>query len=67
MLMLASQFARLYFREGSRPSQSTLRRWILQGTLPGRRVGSQYYVDEGAYIAQNDPLVLKVLQARENE
>ncbi|HQU09662.1 MAG TPA: hypothetical protein PLV25_06855 [Opitutales bacterium] len=65
--MLSSAFARQYFREGSRPSSSTLRRWIMDGVLPGQRVGSHFYVDEAAYLAQNDPLVLKVLRAQEEE
>lgn len=65
MLMLASQFARKYFHEGSRPSASTLRRWIERRAIPGCRIHSHYYVDETAYVAQNDPLVLKVLQAQE--
>ena len=62
MLMLASQFAEQHFADGSRPSASTLRRWIDEGVLPGRRIGNNYYVDIHRYSAVNDQLVLKVLE-----
>jgi hypothetical protein len=62
MLMLASQFARQYFTEGSRPSRSTLARWIERGDLPGRRIGSNHYVDVAQFRAVGDKLVLKVLR-----
>lgn len=61
MFMLLSEFSRRHFSEGSRPSLSTLRRWIERGLLPGRRFGTQYYVDYSLYRAQGDELVEKVL------
>ena len=62
MLMLASQFAKQHFVNGSRPSASTLRRWIDDGVLPGCRIGNNYYVDMQRYSAANDQLVQKVLE-----
>lgn len=60
-LITTRHFAERYFVEGSRPSRSTLRRWIEMGQLPGKRVGDVYYVDEDAWLADGDPLVEKVL------
>lgn len=55
-----------YFGEGSRPAMSTLRRWVDNGDIPGKRIGSSYFVDEAGWLTQNtpandDPLVAKVL------
>lgn len=43
-LMLVSEYRETYFTEGSRPSVNTIKRWIREGELPGKRMGSLYYV-----------------------
>jgi len=58
-LMLISKYA-LQFAEGSRPSKTTMIRWINQGKIYGKKIGGQYYVDPEIEISSN-PLVNKVL------
>jgi hypothetical protein len=48
-LMTPQQWAEKYFDEGSRPSEVTLRRWLNEGKVPGRKVGGTWYVDEHAW------------------
>lgn len=43
-LISISEYRDLRFT-GRRPAASTLRRWIEDGELPGRRIGGCYYVD----------------------
>lgn len=62
MFMLLSQFAKRQFMEGSRPSLSTLRRWIAKGYLPGRWVAGHYYVDYAEFVANGNQLIAKVLK-----
>lgn len=44
-LMLVSEFQRLRFKGGKKPSTRTIRRWIIAGVLPGERIGGRYFVD----------------------
>jgi hypothetical protein len=62
-LMTPQQWAEKYFDEGSRPSEVTLRRWLNEGKVPGRKVGGTWYVDEHAWIANGNELVQRVLDA----
>ncbi len=52
-LISISAFRKQYFKEGSAPSQTTVRRWIQNGAIAGRVVtGSErpaYYVDADAW------------------
>lgn len=61
MFMLPSQFANRYFCKGSAPSQTTLRKWIDDGLLPGRKVGSKYYVDIAKFQSGGDELLERIL------
>lgn len=60
-LMRATQFTELMFCEGSRPSLTSVRKWIEEGALPGRRIGRQYFVDYPAFIAGGDDLLARIL------
>ena len=60
-LMLATEWSAKYFAEGSQPSEVTLARWMRDGKVPARKVGGKWYVDEDAWLAGDDPLVLHVL------
>jgi hypothetical protein len=62
-LMTPQQWAEKYFDEGSRPSEVTLRRWLNEGRVPGRKVGGTWYVDEHAWLADGDEQVRRVLNA----
>ncbi len=52
-LISISAFRREYFKEGSAPGQSTVRRWIQNGSIAGRIIsGSErpvFYVDADAW------------------
>lgn len=60
--MTPQQWAEKYFDEGNRPSVASLRRWLSDGKIPGRKVGGTWYVDEHAWLADDDELVLRVLK-----
>lgn len=62
-LMTPQQWAEKYFADTSRPSEVTLRRWLNDGKVPGRKVGGTWYVDEHAWLADGDDLVRQVLDA----
>lgn len=63
LLMTVSAWSSKYFAPLSAPSELTIRRWIKAGYLPGRKVGGTWYVDEHAWLAGGDELVMRVLQA----
>ncbi len=64
MLLLTPQlWLEKYFDENSRPSEITLMRWLRSGKIPGRKVGGTWYVDEHAWLAGDDDLVRRVLEA----
>lgn len=64
MKVKLSVFREVEFAEGSRPSLSTLRRWIDAKELPGgEKLGKHYFVEMDVYRARGNPLVLKVLRA----
>lgn len=44
-----------------RPAEITVRRWLNEGKVPGRKVGGTWYVDEHAWMANGNDLVLRVL------
>lgn len=45
------------------PSENTLRKWIDEGDLAGKRIGKKYYVDLDAVQSDEDALVASVLNA----
>ncbi len=59
--MKLSQYRQKQFVEGSRPTISTLKRWIDKGEIDGERIGGNYYVRVGEIKPVNH-LVTKVLQ-----
>lgn len=48
-LMKATEFRRKYYSDSTRPSRSTVYRWINNGTLPGLVLEGSYYVDIEAF------------------
>lgn len=62
-LMKATKFRTEYFAKGSEPDIKTLKKCIDDGELPGRRIGTIYYVDLDKLERSNNPLVNKVLAA----
>lgn len=61
LLIDARKWAQKYFAAESKPSDLTVRRWLREGKLIGRKVGGTWYVDEHAWLADGDELVLRVL------
>lgn len=62
-LMTAAAWVEKYFDADSRPADLTLQRWLRAGKVPGRKVGGTWYVDEHAWLATDDELVRRVLEA----
>ena len=62
-LITVERFLEKYSESGSRPRERTLKRWIRQGTIPARKVGGTWYVDEHRWLANGNPLVLRVIEA----
>lgn len=62
-LMTTHDWAEKYFAEESKPADLTVRRWLKDGKVPGRKVGGTWYIDEHAWLAGGDDLVQRVLEA----
>lgn len=62
-LMKATQFRTRYFEKGSEPDIKTLKKWIDDGDIPGKVMGSIYYVDLDRMSKSDNPLVNRVLAA----
>lgn len=45
-LMGIQQWRDKHFTEDSAPDEVTVRRWLRLGTLPGRKVGGMWFIDE---------------------
>jgi len=56
-LMLVSEFRKKRFTGKSKPCERTIKRWIKEGTIPGKKIGGRYYVDvtEEAKQITGDP------------
>jgi hypothetical protein len=62
-LITPQAFAEKYFAEGSRPAETTLRRWMQNGAVPAKKIGGTWFIDEHAWLAGGDELVQRVLEA----
>jgi len=62
-LIKASQFRARYFEKGSEPDIKTLKKWIDDGEIPGKVMGSIYYVDLDKMNKSDNPLVNRILAA----
>ncbi|WP_421793887.1 hypothetical protein [Hydrocarboniphaga effusa] len=60
-LMTPAAWALKYFSEESRPAEVTMRRWFREGAVSARKIGGTWYVDEHAWLADGNDLLLKVL------
>jgi len=63
LLIEAHAWTAKYFAEESRPAELTVRRWIRDGKVPGRKVGGTWYVDEHAWLAAGNDLLQRILEA----
>lgn len=61
-LISPQEFIAKEFSADSAPHEHTVRRWIENGYLPGRRIGSRHYIDDTAFQANGNPIVEKVLR-----
>ena len=52
-LMNIDEYAETYYTEQSRPSRRTIIRLINEGTLPGKKLGRNYYIDVDALEAMS--------------
>lgn len=50
-----------HFEPGSMPSNSTLKRWVENGEIDGKRIGGIYYIDLDGFASDDDALVDAVL------
>lgn len=62
-LMTIHAWIAKYFADGCSPTEITIRRWIQTGSLPGMKLGGKWFVDENAWLAGGNDLVLRVLEA----
>lgn len=59
-----SKFREEHFEKGSAPSAKTVIKCINEGSLPGRKIGGDYYIDMVRYEkTTGNPLVDKILIA----
>lgn len=61
LLIEPAKWAAKHFEEASRPSEVTMKRWLRDGKLPGRKVGRKWFIDEHAWLSDGDELVQRVL------
>ncbi|MBB1060372.1 hypothetical protein [Marilutibacter spongiae] len=52
-----------HFDPESAPSHLNVLRLLRDGKLPGRKVGGTWYIDETAWLAGDDDLVQRILEA----
>lgn len=62
-LISVSAFRTRYFDNGEAPVAPTVRAWIDEGAVPGKKIGSSYYVDVHRWECGGDELVAGVLDA----
>jgi hypothetical protein len=62
-LLTTEKWLNRYFDDTSRPSVSTLQRWLRDGKIPGKKVGGTWFIDEHEWLADGDDLVERVLKA----
>ena len=56
-------FRETQFVKGHAPLTKTLKSWIVKGELPGKKIGSHYYVDLQKFNLTGNDLVDSVLMA----
>ena len=52
------------FAEGSRPAPNTVKAWIRNGEVVGKKIGGLWWVDPNPVVVQTDnELLLRILRA----
>ncbi len=59
--MRVSEYRMTEFEPNSRPSITTIKKWISNGDIAGKIIGGNYFVDMDKIMPAND-LVYKVLK-----
>ena len=63
LFMRIEEYQLKHFSPDSRPSIRTLRNWVQNGSIPGKRQGKYYFVDlEKLQVLTGQKLADKVLQ-----
>lgn len=61
LLVSIKQYLLRNFADGSALHENTVRRLIREHKIPGRRIGSRYFVDESAGTSKVDALIARVV------
>lgn len=62
-LMTLKAFKARYFTPSSAPSDVTIKRWIEEGEIAGRKLGGKYFIDAHKFELTGNKLVDQVLSA----
>ena len=63
-LLSIATFRDRYFEKDSQPCENTVRNWIANDVIPGRKIGHRYFVDEDRFMANGNPHLAKILSTR---
>lgn len=64
--LTVSDYKKLRFGRRKKPSERSIRRWITEGKLPGKKIGGRYFVDMEAEkkLLESDEIILDMIVFR---
>lgn len=62
-LMSIKTFQDKYFEKSDAPTTATVKKWIEDGTITGRKIGGKYFINVNAFELTGNKLVDDVLLA----
>lgn len=62
-LITVEQWLAKYFADGSHPSMQMIRRCLRNRSIPGRKVGGTWFINEFAWLAHGNERVAHILAA----
>lgn len=64
--LTVSDYKKLRFGRRKKPSERSIRRWIAEGKLPGKKIGGRYFVDMEAEkrLLESDEIILDMIVFR---